>query len=67
MYLSVGDYAKIEKAFKECLPNGEAYDALPDEKKKIIQEAGKAMLDTYKRHLRNNQRSADNARKRRAK
>jgi len=63
MYLSVGDYAKIEKALKECTPSGEAYEALPEEKKRIFHEAYKAMMETYRHYLRENEMANRNTKK----
>lgn len=57
MYLSTGNYVKIEKALKE-LPSGEAYDALPEEKKRIIDDANTAIKNTYIQYLNDNKRAA---------
>lgn len=63
MYLSVGNYAKIEKALKECTPSGEEYNSLPEDKKRILLEADKAMLDTYRQYLKDNSRANGNTKK----
>ncbi len=55
MYLSVTNFAKIEKVFKECLPAGEDFESLPKTKQKMITDAETAMLETYNGYIRSNE------------
>jgi hypothetical protein len=63
MYLSIDNYTKIEKMFRVCLPNGAEYEALPQEKKDLIQSGAKALLDTYNGYLKSNEIAKINKRR----